>query len=196
MGAWLSVFQKHGVMNFLGIDGAWVDEKDLQIPRGCFRKEDLNNKINVGGTFDLAVCLEVGEHLAESAADNLVGTLTGAAPIVLFSAAIPMQPGTGHINCQWPEYWAKLFKKHGFVPVDAIRRRVWTDKDVEYWYAQNTIIYVKENELPKYSKLKKEVDNGFSSTLPLVHPTRYFYALKPPPSIWFRIVRKIKSFLV
>jgi len=33
---------------------------------------------------------------------------------VLFSAAIPNQGGTGHINEQWQEYWAEKFYANGF----------------------------------------------------------------------------------
>lgn len=103
------------------------------------------------------------------------------------------QPGTNHINGQWPEYWAKLFKQFGYIPVDAIRRKVWTNPKVEYWYAQNMIVYIKENELSHYPRLAQEVENGFSSALPLVHPERYRYALKPPATIPFRIKRRILS---
>lgn len=41
--------------------------------------------------FDLAISLEVAEHLPETSADVFVESLTAAAPIIVFSAAIPMQ---------------------------------------------------------------------------------------------------------
>ena len=139
--------------------------------------------------------LEVGEHLPDSSADELVRNLVNTAPVVLFSAAIPEQPGTGHINGQWPDYWAAKFKKHGYIPVDCIRRRIWNDPKVGYWYAQNAFIFVKESELARYPKLKKEVDQGYSTTLPLVHPVRYRYALQPLPPFFFRAKRKLKKIL-
>lgn len=58
--------------------------------------------------FDLAICLEVAEHLPESAAVPLVNGLTRAGA-VLFSAATPGQPGVGHIHCEPHDYWHDLF---------------------------------------------------------------------------------------
>lgn len=192
LGMWLEVFSKNGVEDIWGIDGDYVDTEQLHIPKDCFVMMDIAKPFHAQKKADLAICLEVGEHLPESASDGLVHSLTEIAPVVLFSAAIPYQPGTNHINGQWPEFWATLFKKYGYIPVDCIRRRVWTNTAVEYWYAQNSILYVKESDLAHYPKLKQEVDFGYSSALPLVHPRRYHYALKPAPTIFFRIKRKIK----
>jgi len=192
MGAWLGWFKDHDVSDVFGLDGDWVVESELAIPVSAFKKVDLSKPFNVGRKADLSMSLEVGEHLPDSSADELVKNLVNAAPVALFSAAIPGQPGTGHINGQWPEYWAAKFKKHGYIPVDCIRRRVWNDSNVGYWYAQNAFIFVKESELGRYPKLKKEVDNGFSTALPLVHPRRYEYALKPLPPFFFRLKRKLR----
>lgn len=195
VGVWLEYFLKNGIEDVLGIDGEWVNEADLHIPKQKFRKIDISKPFNIGRKADLAICLEVGEHLPDASASALAKSLTDIAPVVLFSAAIPQQPGTNHINCQWPEYWANLFKERGYIPVDAVRRRVWTNPDVEYWYAQNTILYVREDALNSYSKLRYEVECGYSSALPLVHPRRYFYALQPSPSFLFRLRRKIRAIL-
>lgn len=193
VGAWLSIFLKNGVNDVLGIDGEWVRPEQLLIPLKNFKSVDINKPFNVGKRADLAVSLEVGEHLSEESSESLVQNLVESSNVVLFSAAIPHQPGTGHINGQWPEYWANIFKKYGYIAVDAIRRKVWTNPNVEYWYAQNIFIYVKESELANYPKLEKEVVCGYSSTLPLVHPERYRHALKPAPTITFRIIRKLKN---
>jgi len=194
LGMWLEFLSKNGVSDILGIDGAWVEKSRLHILSDRFQMIDIAKHFSVGRKADLAICLEVGEHLPESASDDLIRSLTEIAPVVLFSAAIPHQPGTNHINGQWPEFWANIFKKYGYIPVDCIRRRVWMNPAVEYWYAQNSILYVKESELMHYPKLAQEVAWGYSSALPLVHPRRYFYALKPSPTIFFRIKRKIRSF--
>lgn len=195
LGMWLAYLRKHGVEDVLGIDGSWVKESDLHIPKESFRVEDIGKPFHIGKRADLAICLEVGEHLPRDSAEGLVESLTEASPAILFSAAIPHQGGTNHINEQWPEYWASIFKKFGYVPVDCIRRRVWTNPNVEYWYAQNTILYIKESKVGLYPKIQKEVECGYSSALPLVHPRKYFYALKPPPSIFFRAKRRIRNIL-
>lgn len=195
VGMWLSYFLEHGVSDVLGIDGAYVQREQLHIPEANFKTIDISKPFSINRKADIVLSLEVGEHLPESSAENFVKSLTDIAPVVLFSAAIPFQPGTHHVNGQWPEYWAKLFKARGYVPVDAIRRKVWTNPNVEYWYAQNTLMYVKESELSKYPKLEKEIACGYSSALPLVHPRRYFYALQSAPTFFFRLKRKVRSLL-
>jgi hypothetical protein len=65
--------------------------------------------------------LEVAEHLSGKAGACLVHTLTQAAPLVMFSAAVPGQRGSHHINEQWPGYWRSLFTDEGFRLFNPIR---------------------------------------------------------------------------
>jgi SAM-dependent methyltransferase len=73
---------------------------------------DLSNGYPCTG-FDLAICLEVAEHLPAETAPALVNGLARAR-IILFSAATPGQPGVGHVNCQPHEYWHDQFLTYGF----------------------------------------------------------------------------------
>lgn len=70
---------------------------------------------DVEGKYDLAICLEVAEHIDASLADDVVKKLTELAPTIIFSAAVPGQGGHGHINCQPKEYWEHKFGKMNFV---------------------------------------------------------------------------------
>lgn len=147
-GVWLREFADAGVDRILGVDGHHVDLDWLEIPRSSFVAQDLRTPAPFSDRFDLAVSLEVAEHLPEDAGPALVEVLVQSAPAVLFSAAIPGQAGTGHINPQWQSYWAALFAGHGLYPVDLIRPRVWDDPDVAYYYAQNTLLYTTVEEPP------------------------------------------------
>lgn len=111
--------------------------------------EYLRHDITTGlptslGTFELALCLEVAEHLDAEAGDRLVHALCGVAPTVLFSAAIPGQGGHGHINEQWPIYWVDRFESRGFSCSGALRWTFWDDESVEYWYRQNLLFMTRE----------------------------------------------------
>lgn len=98
---------------------------------------DLTHPLLLGPEFDLALCLEVGEHLPEESASTLVDSLCALSSHVVFSAAIPFQTGPGHINCQWQSWWAEKFEKRGYgVNVD-LRWDAWTDGRIEPWYRQN-----------------------------------------------------------
>jgi SAM-dependent methyltransferase len=169
-GSWLTVFKELGVADILGLDGTHVRPEILQIAKDEFRATNLFQAFEIGRTFDLALSLEVGEHLPESSAAEFVHILTRAAPVVLFSAAIPFQGGTGHINEQWPTYWATHFASNGYVPIDAIRPQIWTDSRVADYYRQNVLIFCRADRLANYPGLSK---CGVARTLALVHPERY-----------------------
>lgn len=77
--------------------------------------EIVMSMFDAKGRYDLALCLEVAEHIDESLADDVVKTLTELAPVIIFSAALPNQGGHGHINCQPKEYWEHKFGKLNYV---------------------------------------------------------------------------------
>ena len=124
----------------------------------------------------MALCLEVGEHLPESKAVDLVESLTRLAPVVLFSAAVPQQSGENHVNEQWQTWWADLFRRFDYVPLDCIRRRVWEDPDVDWWYTQNMLLMVQQAHLNGSLPLLTEFSRG-SSPLSVVHPRAYLNRL-------------------
>ena len=169
---WLSVFSEHGVTDVIGVDGDYVDRNQLEIPQERYVSWDLEQPFEVEREFDLAISLEVGEHLSPNGGFSLVEALTAAAPVVLFSAAIPHQGGTNHVNEQWPEYWISLFTDHGFVCVDAVRERIWKNINVSWWYSQNMFFFVSEKSLNKFALLKSVHDRQYG-VLPLVHPRHY-----------------------
>ena len=174
-GTWLAVFRSRGVEEILGLDGDYVERDQLQIPPECFRAFDLSKPLSIERTFDLAVSVEVAEHLPPESAETFVQSLTRLAPAVLFSAAIPFQGGNHHVNERWPDEWAKLFERFGYLPVDCIRRRVWEIASVDWWYAQNTLLYVKPELFESNPALRFEYEHSRREQLRLVHPRQYLH---------------------
>lgn len=172
-GSWLSVFREYGVEDVWGVDGSYVSSDVLQIPQSRFISHDLSSPLFVDGEFDLAVSLEVAEHLREDSTETYIHSLTRLAPLILFSAAVPHQGGTSHVNEQWPEYWRDLFQARGYVAVDCIRGRVWQNRKVEWWYAQNTLVFAREDYLNRNARLKEEFERTNQSKLSLIHPQGY-----------------------
>jgi SAM-dependent methyltransferase len=175
---WLAICRKLGVEDVLGIDGDYVDRDRLQIPQSQFQAFDLENPFSLGRVFDLAISLEVAEHLPADSAPNFVECLTRLAPLVLFSAAIPHQIGNHHVNEQWPDNWAALFKGHNYLPIDFIRKRVWQNDAVEWWYAQNVLLFARRDFLENSPTLKAEFEKTNPAQLCLVHPKQYLYLHK------------------
>jgi SAM-dependent methyltransferase len=171
-GTWLAVFHAHGVNEICGVDGDYVDRQRLEIPAECFLPRNLIQPLRLSRCFDLAMSLEVAEHLPSECSEALVESLVRLAPIVLFSAAAPHQGGAQHVNEQWPAYWAERFAVHDYLPVDCLRRTLWAHDDVEWWYAQNLFLYVDRATLEENATLLRE-HQACPTALPLVHPKRY-----------------------
>ena len=161
-GVWLSEYRKLGINTMLGLDGAYVNSATLLIPRDCFRTVDLAKPFYLSERFDLAMSLEVAEHLPASGASSFVKSLCQLAPFVLFSAAVPGQGGEHHINEQWPEYWRELFAKQNFRMFDPFRPVLWHDERVAFWYRQNLYLFIHNDVLSANARLSKlpEVKDG------------------------------------
>jgi SAM-dependent methyltransferase len=179
-GFWLAAFKENGVDEVWGIDSDNTHTSQLLIPKDQFVSFDLTQPIHIDKEFDLVISLEVGEHLPEECGTQFVESLTRLAPVVLFSAAIPYQGGPAveiawdqHLNEQWPDYWADRFRQKSYVVIDCLRRRIWDNEKVLFWYAQNTFIFVKESCLENYPSLKKEFTGSVTSQLSIVHPKEY-----------------------
>jgi len=171
-GSWLSVFREHGVEDVLGADGEWVDRALLRIPERQFSALDLEKPFRLGRQFDLAMSVEVAEHLPARCAEVFVDSLARLAPVVLFSAAIPFQGGAKHLNEQWPDYWTAYFHAQGFAAVDCLRKKIWRNADVDWWYAQNLLLFVRRDYLETHPVLKNAAEPA-APPLPLVHPKKY-----------------------
>ncbi|HZR01548.1 MAG TPA: methyltransferase domain-containing protein [Burkholderiales bacterium] len=178
-GTWLSVAKTLGANQTLGLDGDYVDRNALLIPSNEFIAVDLSKPFKVARQFDLVISLEVAEHLPEQSALDFVECLTNLGSIILFSAAVPFQGGTGHINEQWPDYWAALFSRCGYVPFDCIRWQVWGDESVDVWYAQNSLLYVARPLLATNAALAERLQALSVRALNVVHPTLYLGSADP-----------------
>ena len=163
VGTWAASFLKRGVDDVVAIDGDYVNRQLLRIPANYFQTYDLRQPIRMDRGFDLAVCLEVAEHLPAARAASFVEDLCGLAPVILFSAAVPGQGGTDHINEQYLSYWTDLFSGHGYVVLDALRPKIWNDQEVDWVYRQNAVLFAHHTN-PLISRLQ------VTSGVDYVHP--------------------------
>jgi SAM-dependent methyltransferase len=117
-----------------------------------FQSLDLNDSQAIAAMltnkyFDLAISVEVAEHLLPESSSSLVQWLTQVAPIVIFSAAVPEQGGHGHINLQPREYWHQQFLKHNFIVADRVREKLRVFSQVAPWYRYNVLDYIHQDHL-------------------------------------------------
>lgn len=113
---------------------------------------DVTQPIDLHMRGDLVVCLEVAEHLPESAADTLVDTLCRHGDRILFSAAPPGQGGTDHLNEQPWSYWEEKLARRGYITQDIIRHRL--PAEVSPWYRANTRLICKPEKAIRVPRTK------------------------------------------
>lgn len=172
-GAWLHAFKQCGAQDVRGVDGLHIDTSKLWIDANEFRACDLGEPFLVEKRFDLAVCLEVAEHLSPSRAEGFVSDLARTAPVILFSAAVPGQGGTGHRNEQWPEYWIELFQRHGFAAIDFVRPLIRHDRRVDSWYRQNILLFASMEALSAIPDLAEERARAGEPCLEWLHAAHF-----------------------
>lgn len=191
VGTWLSVAQNMGAANIKGLDGPWVDHKLLEIPLDNFEQVNFEENIECDQRYDLAITLEVAEHLAGKTAGKFVESLIRASDFVLFSAAIPYQGGEGHINEQWPDYWVEQFQDKGYVALDCIRKEIWSDRKIPIWYRQNILLFVKQERLEDLKLPGIDVLDLYAP-LSTVHPETYLHmvSLRGSFSLFLKAVGK------
>ena len=147
-GAWLAAAESFGAKKLKGIDGEWVSKEDLLSKNIDFIEANFNKAIpKLNERYDLCISLEVAEHIPEENAKQFIDLLCEASDIVLFSAAIKYQGGTNHINEQWQSYWVDLFRSNGYKCIDCLRGTIWGNRSVEWWYRQNTFLFVGPNNV-------------------------------------------------
>ncbi len=164
-GWWAHRFASSYGCQVLGVDR----DADVSLTNIPFRHTDLDQPLPDDlGTFDVAISLEVAEHLPPHRANSFVGDLCRLAPVVVFSAAIPGQGGHGHINEQWPAYWRDTFACYGYTTSGALRFDLWENPRVENWYSQNLLVAARHPET--YPDL---FNTRLAQVYPLVHPVLY-----------------------
>jgi SAM-dependent methyltransferase len=144
-GAWLAEFAAAGC-RVAGVDGPQVDRSGLLVPDAAFSAHDLEQPLGTllaGERFDLAVSLEVAEHLSPGRADGFVDDLVALADYVLFSAAVPGQGGYGHLNEQPHAYWITRFEERGYAVTTLLQRRFAADEQVASWYRSNLLLFTR-----------------------------------------------------
>jgi FkbM family methyltransferase len=181
----LSILKRYGVREIRGLDGAWVDREKLVIQAADFEEVNLEEEISINRKYDLAISVAVAEALTEESAGSFIQALTESSDFVLFSAAIPYQGGicylNENVNEQWPDYWSTIFSEYGFTAVDYLREKIWNDANVEVCYAQNIMLYVKENRLQDV-RVPEEYFCKNNPPLPLVHPELYLRYFNTSPA--------------
>jgi hypothetical protein len=112
-GVYSHLFRAKGT-DVLAIDGVVAPAEHAF--NGPVHRQDLTVPFaNTWGAFDLALCLEVAEHIPAEFVDPFLRNLLQFSDLLILSAAPPSQSGHHHVNEQPKRYWVERLAKLGFV---------------------------------------------------------------------------------
>jgi len=188
-GAWLAACGERGVPRLAGLDGGWVSQEMMLDQTIVFRRTDLQQERAADERYDLAISLEVAEHLPHASSDGFVRTLAAHADAIVFSAAYLSQPGRNHVNTQPHSFWANRFLAQGFHLFDFFRPQFWSDNEVEPWYRQNTFLYVRPGH-PLHAALTAAGHAPLQDArfVDCIHPWLYFGMLEQLSALQQRVM--------
>jgi hypothetical protein len=184
IGTWLTAWKDNGIKDILGVDGDYVKTEELLVDKNEFIPYNLEKGYKGDRKYGLVTSMEVAEHIQPSSAKIFVDSLCSLGDVILFSAAIPYQEGTLHVNEQYPGYWVKLFAENGFVAVDCMREKVWLNEKVSWWYRQNMLFFVRREVVSNYPALHAAYNRTGGNVLPLIHPA--LFEMKSKQVIYFK----------
>lgn len=173
LGTFLYAFKQCGVKEVMGLDGPWIDKEKLSgyLDQNSFKIVNLHEPIQLNKTYDLAICLEVAEHLAPESADTIVKSLVSLSKTIVFSAAVPYQGGQNHLNEQYINYWQEKFSKHDYIVYDVLRFIFWNNKEVFWWYKQNMYLVAHKDVTIDIQAFRKK--EGNIHEMIFIHPELY-----------------------
>jgi hypothetical protein len=164
-----------------GVDGPHA-RSIAQCADARFIFQDLEDRVTLDH-HDLAICLEVAEHLSPERGETLIDDICSVSDVVFFGAAVDGQGGVDHRNERPQSYWASVFARRGYRPFIFHRVRHWANPVFERcpYYIANSFLYVKEGH-PTYAANEK-LRAGPNDILDIVHPN--WLRLKKPENVPF-----------
>lgn len=142
VGAHLEPFHEAGI-EVRGVEGSKKAIEHAVIPQRKIVHHDLREKYDASRTYDLALSIEVAEHIPEKFSDTYVSTICEAGDVVVITAAPPGQGGTHHVNEQPPTYWIDKFEERGHTYDDELTESLSNSFEVDNsdWVKNNLLVF-------------------------------------------------------
>lgn len=145
-----------------------------------FSVHDLESKGGLPGTYyDLAICVEVLEHVSPAAAEVIFDEFAAKCSFIIFGAAIKGQGGTHHINESSFAFWTKEMFNRGLIPLDVARPKLKPNNRVPGYYKYNIIVWwnpsLQHNlpTTPNFELLFRAFPPSIEDTRPILTRVRY-----------------------
>lgn len=146
-GRFLIPFHEAGI----GIRGLERNRKAIEtspLPEEVFDIHDLSDPFESDRQYDVALCMEVLEHLPESALGTTIDSIASSCDVAIVTAATPGQGGVHHVNERELDEWIQLFEARGMdyrqMEVDRLTDRI--SPNSERWLVANLMVFVNPDD--------------------------------------------------
>ena len=131
-----------GEIPVMGVDIA--KDAGYKLPAAAFRQADLTVPQDWGFTTDLAMSLEVYEHIMPQHDRQFLDNLVGLQPrVIVLGCAKPGQIGRHHYNCQTPEAVREKVEAYGYRADPEAVVPLLTMRYLATFYRRNTQVFRK-----------------------------------------------------
>jgi len=125
-----------------GIECAGYDGSPLtpELSNGLCGIMDFSEEVDLG-EFDLALSLEVGEHIPQQYEQVFIDNVCWSSKkYVILSWAVEGQGGMGHVNCRNNDYIIGEMEKRGFVFNEAFTNQLRSEISL-YWLKDTLMVF-------------------------------------------------------
>jgi 2-polyprenyl-3-methyl-5-hydroxy-6-metoxy-1,4-benzoquinol methylase len=149
-GALLEALKKRGCAQVFGLEYSdaalmYCRERGLEVQQFDLERDQFCHD----RTFDVAISMEVAEHLPARMADTYIDLIQQLSDRIVFTAATPGQGGEDHVNEQPHAYWIAKLQARGFA-YEAERsarwQREWETRQIAACYAKNVMLFRRTTE--------------------------------------------------
>jgi SAM-dependent methyltransferase len=128
----------------LGLHAHGIDGLPLNVQRAVI--PIAHHDLTSGRYFmpvDMAISIEVAEHIAPEHVDNFLDTLANGR-VICMTAAPPGQDGHHHVNCQPAQYWIEhLLKRDYFLSEENDHFKAMCNSEVRYkYFSESGLIFL------------------------------------------------------
>jgi len=160
----------------IGYDGNPITP---EITDGLCKVMDLSKPTNLG-KYDLAISLEVGEHIPKQYEQIFIDNVCSSSNNIIISWAVEGQGGYGHVNCQNNDYIIAEFNRRGYRYDENISKKLrenstlpWFVNTLMYFEYKNGLIIPEEN----YPQINIENPKNLKFIIPVPDNKYYLWQI-------------------
>jgi len=144
---------ENGINDVFGVEGSLNAINNLCVDRKMVKHHDLRLPLELGRKWDIALSIEVIEHIEKEYESVFLQSLAGCSDTIVITAAQPGQGGIRHFNEQKKEYWVDKFDRIGYCydismveKINGMIQKAIDENKYTHWWRNVLVMIFKKKE--------------------------------------------------